>query len=621
MCKKQRRKLNCQNKRQNFWDGILGGHSLALVLLGRMLVKYHQRDIRRIDRLPDLFAEEKEGGHALRVMKWYDDYWPENSPERIFLSLIGLFDRPMGDPERKVLLEKAEFTKPLAALAEDEFHELERNLEGLGLLLPEAVLRTEWDCHPLVRKYFGDNAKYSRPDTFKKLNLILFEYYQSIPDSHYPATIVELEPLYHSVIHGVLAEKALDAWTSVFLDRIDRNESGFSVNSMGAYSYNLYAINAFFSKNWEFVDKNINDVQRGKLLASISFCFMASGRLQEAKETRELRIEIALRLGDYSNASTSSGLLSDICKFLGELDIAKSVSYNTIKYANITKNFSHIVKAYSRLANIMHLTGNFKNALDYFSMAEKVQNNNENISYLYSYWGYLHCSFLLDSRHLIDILHRSELAMEIARRENWLLHISLYNLIIYRVSRQSKMSTLSTCHLQHLLSQSVDFGRKANTINELPQPLLYFSDFLRKEKNYKYAYNTLNEANEIIHRSHMKLFATDAALLSGHLALDCKENPPQEMDDELSLGPNCPLREDYIGRALAHHKRAQRLIESTSYHLRDPELNLLAARIAYYQKKDPFPALDKSRKRMEDMGYLGLLPEWEQVAVECNVSY
>ncbi len=82
------------------------------------------------------------------------------------------------------------------------------------------------------------------------------------------------------------------------------------------------------------------------------------------------------------------------------------------------------------------------------------------------------------------------------------------------------------------------------------------------------------------------------------------------MDDELTLGPNCPPCEDYIGRALAHHKRAAQLIESTGYHLRDPELTLLEARIAYYRKQDPHLALDKSRKRLEEMGYWGLLPDW-----------
>jgi hypothetical protein len=49
-------------------------------------------------------------------------------------------------------------------------------------------------------------------------------------------------------------------------------------------------------------------------------------------------------------------------------------------------------------------------------------------------------------------------------------------------------------------------------------------------------------------------------------------------------------------------------------------LTLLEARIAFYRKQDPRPALDKSRKRLEEMGYWGLLPEWERVAAECGYS-
>ena len=60
------------------------------------------------------------------------------------------------------------------------------------------------------------------------------------------------------------------------------------------------------------------------------------------------------------------------------------------------------------------------------------------------------------------------------------------------------------------------------------------------------------------------------------------------------------------------------LITTTGYHLRDPELDLLNARIAIYNKDhDQIKHyLQKSRQRLEEMGYWFFLPEWERINVE-----
>ena len=58
------------------------------------------------------------------------------------------------------------------------------------------------------------------------------------------------------------------------------------------------------------------------------------------------------------------------------------------------------------------------------------------------------------------------------------------------------------------------------------------------------------------------------------------------------------------------------LIEKTEYHLRDAELDLLGARIAFYnnQLDEAQHQLKHARERLEAMGYWGLLPVWERVA-------
>lgn len=64
------------------------------------------------------------------------------------------------------------------------------------------------------------------------------------------------------------------------------------------------------------------------------------------------------------------------------------------------------------------------------------------------------------------------------------------------------------------------------------------------------------------------------------------------------------------------------MIAITGYHLRDPELELLGARIAYYEN-DLDKAqlyLKKARERLENMEYWGLLPAWQQVEKELKLN-
>lgn len=82
----------------------MGGHALALVLLGKLLKTKFAGRIERRDQLPPLWEERKQGGHALRVLQFYAErYWQANTPELAFLQLLGLFDRPMTLREKAVL--------------------------------------------------------------------------------------------------------------------------------------------------------------------------------------------------------------------------------------------------------------------------------------------------------------------------------------------------------------------------------------------------------------------------------------------------------------------------------------------------------------------------------------
>jgi exonuclease VII small subunit len=107
----------------------------------------------------------------------------------------------------------------------------------------------------------------------------------------------------------------------------------------------------------------------------------------------------------------------------------------------------------------------------------------------------------------------------------------------------------------------------------------------------------LNSAFETIKRSGMKLYAVDYLLIHGEYC----------------------LRTNQFETAVEHYEEAKQLINETGYHLRDAELDLLAAQICqttnqslYSKNADDY--LQKAQHRIEEIGQWGLMPRWKHIA-------
>ena len=137
-----------------------GGHALALTLLGNYLAVVHNGEIRKKDLVPALMEEEKEGGHAKRVMKSYE-IWLKGTAELNILYLMGLFDRPAEAGAIKKLGEGPVInglTENIVSLPEVKWKYAVKHLRELKLL-GKGDESGDLDCHPLVREHFGEKLK------------------------------------------------------------------------------------------------------------------------------------------------------------------------------------------------------------------------------------------------------------------------------------------------------------------------------------------------------------------------------------------------------------------------------------------------------------------------------
>jgi len=519
----------------------MGGHALALVLLGKMLATQFNGDVARRDQLPPLWQGKDYGRHAGRILRWYaEKYWVKDGVESRFLDLLSLFDRPMGLAEKNELVKKAECAAPLRDLNQIEWQQLEKSLENAGLLLHHEGMRTEWDCHPLIRNYFAQQFKETHPDLFRQAHLVLFEYYQYVPKKQQPDTLEELEPLYRAVVHGCLAGEYGKAGFKVYWERILRGKEYYSQIKLGAYSRDLTALAAFFPQGWsQPVQQGLLEENQAWLLAVASFCLMSLGRLTEAIEPRQANLATYVKTEDWKKAARTAQNLVDLLLPLGRLEEAATAATQAIDYAEKSEDLFQQMVSHTTRATVLHRQE--QSAGTTFEIAEQLQQRYDpDHPQLCSIWGFQYCAWLLDQPHvdLSQVVARGKYSLEISLENNRLLDISLGHLTLARAYRQLGDTTQAT---DNYFEKAVSGIRKAGTVHYLPVFLIDRANFYLDQQQFAEAKRDLAEAWQIIKRSDMKLYAVDY-----HLAMRRAE--PE--------------------KAQFHETEAKKLIAATGYYLR-----------------------------------------------------
>jgi serine/threonine protein kinase/tetratricopeptide (TPR) repeat protein len=228
-----------------------GGHCLALTLLGSYLTDAYNGDIRcRKEVSGDLSHDVRQGAHARKVMESYQAWFGEG-PELSVLRILGLFDRPTGEKPLGALLNPPAIpglTEALTSLRPTEWRTIVARLRRARLLAAEDPHNPgQFDTHPLVREYFGEQLRYQRTEAWKECNRRLFYYYQKLSPP-LPNSFSEMEPLFLAVICGCHAGLFRDALHEVYIPRIQRGDTCFAAMALGARSPLLSVLVHFFEQ-------------------------------------------------------------------------------------------------------------------------------------------------------------------------------------------------------------------------------------------------------------------------------------------------------------------------------------------------------------------------------------
>jgi calcineurin-like phosphoesterase family protein len=137
----------------------VGGHALALTLLGNYIRDVHGGDLAGRFDLEELSEDKREGEHARRVMASYARWLAEQkrTAELAILNLIGLFDRPAEPSAMSALLGDSDLSPLTAGLDRVggvAWNQAVATLQKMGLLNEDAPESPGMlDAHPLVREH------------------------------------------------------------------------------------------------------------------------------------------------------------------------------------------------------------------------------------------------------------------------------------------------------------------------------------------------------------------------------------------------------------------------------------------------------------------------------------
>jgi tetratricopeptide (TPR) repeat protein len=566
-----------------------GNHALTLSLLGGYLSRACGGDVRRRNDVDLVGADQRKGGHALRVIGTYAD-WLGEGPELAALRLLGLFDRPAQPKALAALRAKpaiARLTEPLVDLGEEDWQLALSNLREHGLLLP-ADLRQPGtlDAHPLVRVFFQEDLEKNRPEAWKAGNLRLYEHLQKeAPD--FPGTLEAMEPLYAAVIHGCRAGRQPEAYQEIYRRRIQRGDEFFSTRTLGALGSELSALSGFFDRPWDQPSANLHLAVQAFLLNEAGFNLRALGRLEEAVQPTEASLEACLRLEDWKEAAIRASNLSELTLTMGDVSRALSFGRQSVDLADRSGDVFWRMGARATLADALHQSGCWKESAKTFREAEALQAKRQSkYPRLDSLPGNQYCDLLLsrgepESGCVLDGLAVSpaaewrlrEACREVRERAQEALKTVLsgsrnfLDIGLNHLSRgRAHLGLALTSPHQATDGEASDFARSAEHLDHavesmrwagveelVARSLLARSALRRLRGDLTGAEADLTEALEITERGSMRLLECDAHLEWARL---CRQ-----------LGDRDGLER--------HVARARRLVEETGYGRRRREVEWL----------------------------------------------
>jgi tetratricopeptide (TPR) repeat protein len=572
-------------------------HALALSLLGNILRLRYQGDVLKRDTLRDLVKADgnRESRHAFKVMQAYEDWFVDQS-ELALLYLLGLFDHPIGQEVLQVLWDE-QIPNLTAGISENDWLEAIATLREEHHLLSQhedadGKLNDQFDCHPLIREYFGQQLKKKQRGAWRQAHARLYEYYKALPQQLYgkefPDTLEEMQPLFSAVAHGCAAGLYQLVMDEVFWPRIRRGGEAYILHKLGAYSDDLATVTNFFIIPWHTPASSLTNANQAIVLSWAGLALRALGRLCEALKPMQASVNIRIQEKEWKPAAINANNLSETQLALGNVALAEIAGQSSVEYADQSKDMFLRIAVRTGYADALHQAGKMAMAFELFSVAAQFQKEYQTeYPHLYALQGFNYCNLLLAQGKVKEVLERAEYALRISKYADGksgmgLLHIALDQLTLGCAYWQQRDFPQAADWLDRAVVDLRAAGdQRFVSLGLLARAALY-GDTRYSNHNFTRARQDLQEVYDIVEPSGMRLHLTDYHLEMARLLIAEKGNPPQSSffkggspGGDVVVIP--PLEKGELGgiSVQEHVAQAAKLIEETGYKRRLPELQEL----------------------------------------------
>jgi tetratricopeptide (TPR) repeat protein len=580
------------------------GHGLTLQLLGQYLRLVEDGDIRKRDtvRLADADREYQNDdsrpyGHAFKAMEAYERWFLREGArgrrQLAVLQLLGLFDRPASRACLGALRTRPVIpglTEPLVGLAPRDWTIVTRRLQEINLFFVQAD--DSLDAHPLLREYFGQRLRDSKPKAWRAAHRRLYQHLCATTKDKPNATLEDLQPLYQAVAHGCQAGLQREACVKVYEARILRGEMHYTWHKLGAWGSDLGAQACFFETQWSRVSSALTEADQAWLLNDAAYILHALGRLGDALETMRAGLPIELGREDWKNAAIRAGNLSDLDLALGDVAGALGDAEQCVIYADRSGDASRRAGSRRNYANVLHHAGRRAEAEARFREAEQMQAEAEpNYPLLYAVQGFEYSVLLLteaereagkadgepEQEELLAtcraVTERAAQTLKWATRLKLPLPIALDHLTLGRAalyeaileSRSCRRESAQTSPRQPtreeghrgLQSAATELDRAVSGLHDsgvqdhLPRGLLtraWLRSLTGPRTGPESAQSDLDEAWEIAQRGPMPLHMADIHLYRARLFFRCKPYPWQSPQQDLAEARRLIFKHGYLRR-------------------------------------------------------------------------
>jgi hypothetical protein len=575
-----------------------GGHPLALGMLASFLKETQQGDVRRRDHIRAFLADGDNPGHdhAARVMESYEKEWLAGRPVLLaVMHIVGLFDRPAsGDCLAALRAEPviAGLTDSIVGLDNEKWERAVARLRDARLLAPSDPSAPDaLDAHPLVREWFGERLRKTNEAAWKAAHGRLYEHLRDMTREGETPTLSDLAPLYQAIAHGCRAGRHHEALHDIYQNRICRRGADGRIEfhaskKLGAFGSNLAAISWFFVTPYATPVATLTAAARGWVLSQAGYSLRAQGRIADALPAMRAIVPEAVERADWRTAAIRASNLS-LCELLvGAVAAAVTYAVQSVDYADRSGDEFQMLSQRTTHADALHAAGRRDEAARCFADAEQRQQKwRPAYPLLFSLRGYRYCDLLLSNGEPAVARDRANRALEVARRNNFLLDVALDTLTLARAGFASALIAVASRSLAAALAdargtvfdQAVEALRASGDNAYLPVGLLARAAFRRSGGDWPGAGRDLDEVEEIAEPGPMRLFLCDTALERARLAFARIEAfaPLNGLVDDSPPKPALPDAAEAarLGEvARANLDEARKLIESCGYHRRDEEL-------------------------------------------------